>query len=39
MQTLIECLFFAVWQGLAMYGFCHLIWPLVSEYDDIGERP
>lgn len=28
---MIECLFFAAWQALAMYGLCHLIWPLVSE--------
>lgn len=28
---MIEGIFLMIWQALAMYGFCHLIRPLVSE--------
>lgn len=35
MQLVIECLFLAAWQGLAMCGFCYLIWPLVESQHDI----
>jgi hypothetical protein len=34
----IDGIFFMIWQALAMYGFCHLIRPLVSEEQSTGDK-